>query len=265
MRRGVSSQQDVQKLKDLETFGQLLFHSVLDEIGWEATKSDNDITPTLRATVLETLGTTLEDMEVYSWAKKLYSNSAKSGSAESVDPNLAGAVVAAIAHNGTSADFDDFVDKFHNASTPQEEMRYLYALAGFKSEELIKQTLDMAIGEVRVQNAPYLIQAMLTNLYNGPFVWEFVKTNWDKLLERFPENTIPRMLEGTKYLCNIQDGQPLLAEEIRTFLTSNPIPSGEKSIAQTLERLDINVTFCLQNASSLWYNIKNTLASMARE
>jgi len=54
------------------------------------------------------------------------------------------------------------------------------------------------------------------------------------------------MLEG---MVGIVD--PGLAERIHSFLASRPVPQGEKQVAQSGERLDINVAFGQRVAPSL--------------
>ncbi len=63
---------------------------------------------------------------------------------------------------------------YRSPATPQEENRYLYALASFDDEALAARTFDLAMSEVRSQNAPFLIQALLVNRVTGPATWQRV-------------------------------------------------------------------------------------------
>ena len=47
------------------------------------------------------------------------------------------------------------------------------------------------------------------------------------------------MLDGARALC----GDPALAEDVARFLTDHPLRSGQRSVAQMLERLAVNVAF----------------------
>ena len=68
--------------------------------------------------------------------------------------------ISVVASAGDAADFDAFHERFAKAATPQEELRYLYALADFRQPELIDRLLAMSVtDEVRTQNAPYLLAA----------------------------------------------------------------------------------------------------------
>ena len=127
-----------------------------------------------------------------------------------VPPELAAAAIGVLADRGRAEDHAVFVERFETADTPQEQIRYLYALADFADPALFAATLDLVAGErVRSQNAPYVLRRALTNRDRGADAWAFVTTNWDLLGERFPSNSIARMLEGVRAL-----DRPDLAERV---------------------------------------------------
>jgi len=66
-----------------------------------------------------------------------------------------------------------------------------------------------------------------------------VTGDWDKLVARFPDHILPRMLDGVRMLC--RDGA--LADEVRAFIGAHPIPSGQRTVDQTVERLGVNQAF----------------------
>ena len=75
------------------------------------------------------------------------------------------ALVNILAYSGDAARYEEFKKKFKSPRTPQEEQRYLFALANFRdrdaaAEKPWQMTLD---GEVRTQNAPYLMHSLLLN------------------------------------------------------------------------------------------------------
>jgi predicted signal transduction protein with EAL and GGDEF domain len=73
----------------------------------------------------------------------------------------------------------------------------------------------------------------------GPATWERITTDWDSLVDRFPANILPRMLDGVRTLCRT----PEQAAAVAAFVTSHPLPAGGKTVEQILERLDVNVAF----------------------
>jgi hypothetical protein len=154
-----------------------------------------------------------------------------------VDRNLVPALISIVAHTGTPADYEKFYGKFKNAQTPQEEQRYLFALAGFRQPDLIDRTCRLTLnGEVRTQNSPYLMRNVLLNPEARSRGWGFMKEHWDEMLRQYPDNSIPRMCEGIIGLA-----LPDLESEVRDFFARHPVKQGVKQMEQHLERLHISV------------------------
>ncbi|MGH9074429.1 MAG: ERAP1-like C-terminal domain-containing protein, partial [Acidimicrobiales bacterium] len=131
------------------------------------------------------------------------------------------------------------LERYRKPSNPQEENRYLYALAAFEQPELARRTYDLATSEVRTQNAPFVLQLLVANRLNGPTTWERITADWDELVERFPANILPRMLDGVRTLCRT----PEQAAAVAAFVNHHPLPAGGRTVEQILERLEVNVAF----------------------
>ena len=104
--------------------------------------------------------------------------------------------------------------------------------------------------EMRTQDAPYVLAAMLGHASNGPATWAFVRDNWAAITERFPDNAIPRMLEGIVGLST-----PMLADDIVAFFApgaGHDLPQGAKQLSQHLERLAVHRAFREREASRPW-------------
>nr|MDQ3757135.1 M1 family metallopeptidase [Actinomycetota bacterium] len=171
-----------------------LCRPVLDRLGWAADAGEPETRRTLRAQTIRALGTLGRDEEVRTQAAEVV---AKLGSdVTAVDPDVAGAAVAVAAHAGGEAEYAEYLRRWREATVPQEEQRYLYALAGFEDPALVARTLDLSFGEVRTQNAPFLVSYLLANRVGGAQAWEFLEAHWDDVLQRFPEPLLDRMLEG---------------------------------------------------------------------
>jgi hypothetical protein len=104
---------------------------------------------------------------------------------------------------------------------------------------LAARAFELALTEVRTQNAPFVIQLLLASRDNGPATWQRVREHWDDLVTRIPSNIVPRMLGGVTSLCR----DPHLADEVTRFVRDHPLPVGGRTVDQTLERLGINVSF----------------------
>ena len=153
------------------------------------------------------------------------------------DPALVAASVNIVAATGTSEEFDDFITRMKTAPTPQEELRYLGALADFPDPDLIARLVRMTLtDDVRSQNAPLLLRRALSNPDAGEIAWFFVSSEWDAITTRLPSNSIARFLEGIRGL-----SKPSVAAEVLSFFETHEVPQGDKILAQHLERLEVNV------------------------
>jgi len=80
----------------------------------------------------------------------------------------------------------------------------------------------------------------------GPKTWGFVTAHWDKLLEMYPENSIPRMVEVSR-LCQLErDGTPRISREVMAFLATHSLGGQQRPVDQSIERLGVNVRFVLE-------------------
>ena len=64
----------------------------------------------------------------------------------------------------------------------------------------------------------------------------FTHSQVRSLVERFPDNTISRLLGGVTTL-----SRPEQAADVEAFLADHPVPQAVKTIEQHLERLRVNV------------------------
>jgi puromycin-sensitive aminopeptidase len=151
-----------------------------------------------------------------------------------------------IAFSGTPAEFDAFLERFRTETNPQEQMRYLYALARFPDDASFQRMLDLSLSEVRTQNAPFLLGRALTHRRHGADAWAFIRRRWPEITERFPSSTIVRMAEGVRTFSD-----PALADDVRAFFAEHPVPQGTKTMEQHLERMGVAVAFRARERNAL--------------
>ena len=223
---------------------QRLARPALQRLGWKPADGEDDLTRQTRQTVLTLLGGIGADPEVRGRAREVHRSYLDD--AASVDPNVAAAVVAVLAADGSADDHAAFLDRYRTSTSPQESLRYLYALGQFPGEELATRTLDLALSEFRSQNAPFVVLFLLSNRDTNDLAWEWVKGEWDRINERFPDNTIPRLLGGITTL-----SKPEQAADVERFLAEHPVPQARKTIEQHLERLRVNVALREREAAAV--------------
>ena len=211
-----------------------LYNAGLSRLGWEPRDGDSPRDLELRGLLCRSLGTTARDGDAMARLRELHDRHLAGAT---IEPNLAAASANAVAIVGSASDYETFLDRFKNAATPQEERRYMTLLASFPGEGEFQNTLEMCIkGEVRSQDAPYLAGGAMFNRHHGFSAWEFITSHWDEMLDMYPDNSIVRMVSGVQAL-----SKPKQAADVKNFFETHSVPTGELTLEQHLERLDINV------------------------
>jgi aminopeptidase N len=220
----------------LWAFARQLLGPQLARLGWAPAAGEGELTGTLRAAVIRSLGVLGADEHVRARARELHASYLADRA--SIDPDVAGAVTTVVATWGTPTDYAEFLRHWRTPATPQEELRYLYSLGEFRDRSLAPRTLEVAMSEVRSQNAPFLIARLLANREAGDLAWTFIKEHWDAILERFPENLVDRMLGGiTNHTAAHQTA------DIKAFLATHNVPSRARMVDQLIEELEVASTF----------------------
>jgi puromycin-sensitive aminopeptidase len=211
-----------------------------DRLGFEAQPGEPERTPTLRSLAINLMGTVGEDAGVRAEAARLFDASPLGGGdGDPIPADVEAATLAVVAQLVRPGDYDALLARYRAASTPQEEMRSLNALSAFPDIGLALRTFDLAMTEVRSQNGWMVITGLLANPVAGQAVWGRISESWDAMLERFPKNAHARIAEAIPALC----GDAGFAAKVVQFLDEHPLASGPRRVAQSVERLGVNVAF----------------------
>ena len=199
------------------------------DLGSAPVEGEGDLVAKLRGLLTGTLAVLGNDAETQARCRTIVAEG-------KADPELIAAATNAVAAHGTDADYDEFLTKFRTAGTPQEQLRYLYALAEFPEAAQIERSVQLAFsGEVRTQNAPFLLNRCIANRHHGAAAWQSVRKQWDTANEKFPGSTIVRMIDPVKLLT-----APAVVADVQSFFSEHPIPQGAKTLEQVLERQRVN-------------------------
>jgi hypothetical protein len=101
-------------------------------------------------------------------------------------------------------------------------------------------------GEVRSQNAAFVIARSLQNRENGRDTWQFVTQNWAYLNDFLASSAIPRMVAAVTALDYPGDDAA-----VGEFFAANPLPQAEQTLAQILERQRVRVALRQREADRL--------------
>ncbi|MBH0203712.1 MAG: M1 family metallopeptidase [Nitrospira sp.] len=223
------------------------------DLGWDPKSRESDLIRQLRGDLIGALGKLGNDQATQRQAAERYQRYREDPA--TADANVVPALVAILAHVGDEARYDEFSERYRTASTPQEERRYLFSLAAFRTKEVLKRTLVRTInGEIRTQDAPFIVGALMMNVDGREQAWEFVKANWDQMDRQFPKQGLRRMCGGIAGLAT-----PELEHDVQEFFTSRKIDLGGKTLEQYLEQLRVAVSFREREASTIHTAIARSL------
>jgi aminopeptidase N len=198
-------------------------------------ETDDDRTRSLRGLLLQTAALLGDDGAARDRSAELLE--AYLADPRDVDPSLAAAALVVCATFGDEALHERLVERFRASANPQDRERLLLALSRFREPSCFRRTLDLALsGAVRTQDAPYLLREALSNRDNGADAFDFITEHWSEITERFPANSISRLLSGIRA---VRDRA--LAERAEAFVAENPVPQGALQVRQHVERMWVTV------------------------
>ena len=191
-----------------------------------------------REVLFTLLGTVGADAEVRDRARVLWD--------DPEDAALQAAALHVVASTATVEEHAEVERRWRSAPTPQDEQRFLHALAETDQVALFVRTLGIAVTDVRTQDAPYLLRQMLAHPTLGGRAWDEVESQWSALMDEFAPVSVPRMLEGVRHLTD-----PAQAARVVAFLAEHPLPVAGQQVDQHLERMRVNVVVAAAVRSEL--------------
>ncbi len=221
-----------------------LLRPVVADLG-DPVEGESDLTGQLRGLVIGALAVLGGDEPTVERCRRLYEESVSAPG--SLHPELVATATSVVAATGGADDFDRLFDAYKNASTPQDQLRHLFALAEFDDAALLLRACELGFGgDVKTQNAPFLLRACIANRRHGAAAWTFVRQRWDDANAAFPENSIARMV-GTVTLLT----EPSVVADVQGFFAEHPIPQAGKTLDQILERQRVNAATRLRERERL--------------
>jgi puromycin-sensitive aminopeptidase len=211
----------------------------------EPVPGEPDLTAKLRGLLLGVMAVQAGDEEARARVRAY--DAAWEADPASVDAELAAVATSVIAATGDRQDYERWLDRALHGATPQVQLRHLHALAEFTDAELVRRTCELAVSDqVKTQNAPFVLRGAIANREQGALAWDFVRRNWALLNERFPRNTIVRMVESVKLL-----DRPEQVADVQAFFAEHPIEQAQKTLEQVLERQRVNAAVRARTATGL--------------
>lgn len=160
-----------------------------------------------------------------------------------VPPNLRNLVYRyGMGARGDSAAWDEMLIRFMAEENPAEKRKLLYGLAFAREPWILSQFLNLSGNEtiVRQQDFFTAVRYVATNPVGNSLAWDYVRSNWESLIERFTlNNRYLGRLPGqvvSKFVSRFKKG------EVEAFFNKYPEGgAGTRSRKQALEKIDTNI------------------------
>jgi len=210
------------------------FGQQLSAMGLPGDAKDSDEVQMRRATLLDLVGIGGDDHDVQKRSRELATQYLKDP--HSLPATIAPTVLRVAAMGGDRALYDQYLAKLGTlAAQPEEYYRFQSALPWFKDPALSKRTLEYALSPaVRTQDIGQILGTMMLQPWSQEMAWEFVQTNWQTIMKTLGEfQGIPSIVGSAGGFCSTAR-----AREVRAFFEKNPVPSSQRGIQQTIERIE---------------------------
>ncbi|GAC1347244.1 MAG: M1 family metallopeptidase [Myxococcales bacterium] len=213
------------------------FASTASALGWEPRAGESDEVRLQRAAVLRALALVARDPAAVAEAEARFrAHVGKTG--RGVDPNLLDLVVAAAARAADGARFDELARLARAEVDPAAKRRYLHALAMVESPDLVPRAIALALSDaVQMQDFSSFVGTLLANRSAREQAWQLLQTRWSDVRKKADSPMLLRRL--VEALGSLPERAHLAG--IEAFLAAHPIDGARQAIAQTLERLHMDV------------------------
>jgi len=227
------------------------------QFGWGPVTGEDDEIKLARASCLWGLGRLAGDRALIQDAAARFERALTDPT--SIDPTLATPLARLRAATGDTGTFQQFVDLFDRAETPETRDRFLLALADFSDPQFARRYLELSLTDrIRSQDAWKPMRYLLAQAAHPPVqaeAWSFMKSRWGQLREKTGSVGALRMIAGLRYVWRSD-----WHDEVGRFFDDpeNRVAAAERALAQTLEFIQIGIAFKERQQASLtqWLNAR---------
>ena len=228
-----------------EEWVRRLLTPLAKDLGWQAKPGESDELKSLRARVMHTLGGTGRDPEVLEAAGQMTEEALRHP--ETLDRTMARTIFSLSAMSGDAALYDKFFDRLKKAKTPEEYYIYLGTLTSFSDPALLQRALEYSLSpEVRSQDTLGLMAGVMGNPAGERLAWDFVRAHWAEIDKANSGFISGEVVEATGSFCDAG-----LQDEVKGFFSAHKVPAAERTLKQSLERMNYCVDLKSQQGSKL--------------
>ncbi|XP_006607951.1 glutamyl aminopeptidase isoform X2 [Apis dorsata] len=234
-----------------------LVDRVYHEVGWTVSNADSRIFQKLRTTILR-LACSVEHNECIKEAGKLFKNWISDSKDIRPHPDIRDLIYYyGIQHDGNRDTWDIMFQRFVTETDSAEKLNLMRGLAGIQSSWILNKFITTATDEnyVRAQDFFSCLIAISDNPIGTPLVWDWVRSNWEFLVNRYTLND--RYLGSLIPSITKTFATEIKLNEMENFFTKYPdAGAGAMNRAKALETVLNNIKWLAKNSGKLesWLN-----------
>jgi puromycin-sensitive aminopeptidase len=224
-----------------------IFGPTFATLGWDAAPGETADTRLERAVAIDALGCLARTTAVVDEAGLRLERYFEVRDA--LEPNLVSVVAHLTARSGDAKLYERYLERKRSsaADDPEEEERFLFALAGFEDPGLVARTLELAFTEdVRPQDRAFVLSQLLGGRASRLAAWRFVRDRWEARILPMDPMLRQYVIRGLAQLT-----PAALAGEVGDFLAAHVTDETRETTAQAREQLRIDAAACARMAPEL--------------
>uniref|UniRef100_A0A8C5NL72 Aminopeptidase n=1 Tax=Junco hyemalis TaxID=40217 RepID=A0A8C5NL72_JUNHY len=223
-----------------------LVKPTVEELGWE--DSGDHLQRLLRASVLD-FACSMNDSESLNNASQLFNRWLQG---ETIPANLRLIVYRyGMQNSGNETSWNYMFDKYQETSLAQEKEKLLYGLASVRNITLLDRYLKYIYNTslIKSQDVFTVLRYISYNTYGKTMAWDWVRLNWQYLVDRFTIND--------RYLGRIVTIAQTFNTELQLWQVENFFEkypnagAGEMPRSQTLEQVKSNIEWLKENKEEI--------------
>jgi aminopeptidase N len=244
---------------DRGTYGTWLrktFEPVGDKLGWTPGPNDSEEVRAQRADLFNLVGDAGRDPKLVTIAHHLVERALRG---EAVDATLFYPASTIAARNGDAALYNAVFEHLKSTKSPEEYFRWLRMLGRFEDPALVQRSLEYSISDqVRSQDAPFLLGALMANARNRSTAWSFIREHWPQVEAKLTNFSTGSVISSAAQFCDSS-----ARDEVQQFFAQHPIPGTDRTLKQSLESINLCIDLRQQQQGNLasWLLNQNVSAS----
>lgn len=240
-------EQDVKIVEKLKSRILSIYSKQISLMNFETCSNEDENTSLLRPLILGMAGKCGDCNILYDAStrfRKFYQ-----GDSSAIHPNLRSVLYNMVVANGDHEEFNQMFKLFKRTSISDQKLLALDALGFSKNVEIIHKALQLTLNnnEVKSQDYMNIFRSVGLNPYGRRICFEFLENNWDYFYNRYSSGSFSLLCRivafSTQNFSSISD-----RDHIQKFFSDKKIDSIDRTIQQSLEKIEINSKWLESNS-----------------